>query len=116
MDLVAQFVDAGRIVQRREIPILPDGYEPAALYLAIAYTTRAEVIAAPDQVLDRLRDLGWLRAIRSRVSPAAGVGMMDCCGIAWLDLELIKRALKKDQGERFAREVLALQLELRSPT
>jgi hypothetical protein len=35
---------------------------------------------------------------------------LDCCGVAWLDLELIGRAVAADQAERFVREVLALQL------
>ncbi len=107
---LAELEARGRVTRTREVPALPDVYEPAALYLAVAYTTRAQVIAAPDQVLDRLRDLGWFGAVRPRVSPAYGPGMLDCCGIAWLDLELIKRCIKKDQGEQFVHEVLALQL------
>jgi hypothetical protein len=35
---------------------------------------------------------------------------MDCFGVAWLDRELIKRAVHADQADRFVREVLTLQL------
>ncbi len=91
-------------------PAYPAALEPAALYLAIAYTEGSKAIVAPDPIIDRLRELGWFRAVRPRASPAYGVGWMDCCAAAWLDLELIRRAVDADQAERFVREVLALQL------
>jgi hypothetical protein len=41
------------------VPVYPGAMEPAALYLAMAYTDGSKVIAAPDKILDRLRELGW---------------------------------------------------------
>lgn len=110
MELLTRLEEAGRVTRSRTAPVFPAAGELAALYLAIAYADGCKVIAASDKVLDRLRELGWFRSVRPCVSPSYGVGWMDCFGVAWLDRELIKRAVHADQADRFVREVLTLQL------
>ncbi len=94
--------EGGRIKRSRGAPVFPNTREVAALYLAIAYVELPTSISAPDKVLHRLLELGWLKSLRPRIGLS--------CGIAWLDWERIERHVDHDRAADFVREVLALQM------
>lgn len=90
------------LAERR--PEWPGEHEPAVLYLAHAIAMRASSMVAPEAIVTRLRELGWLRGAAPRQDLAAGV--------AWLDWGRAKRTgvLAASADEAFAAIVLRHQL------
>lgn len=81
-DSLAPLARAGQVTARPQYPNLPSAYEPAALYLALALTARqkSSELIAPELVLKRLAELGWLRAVAVRPGCAQGLGWLDFSG------------------------------------
>ena len=78
-DHLATLAHGGQVTARPQYPDLPSAYEPAALYLALALTARQKSceLIAPELVLKRLAELGWLRAVAVRPGCAQGLGWLD---------------------------------------
>ncbi len=109
----------GALPAQSRYPEFPSVFEPAALYLAVALTGKQKQreLVAPELVIKRLAELGWLRATSIRPGCIQGVGWLDfstarflgISGIACFDKPGNGSTRRSDVGS-FAEKVFAHQL------